>query len=257
MSDFESKDYLVRHLESPSPPMLTPELDKALEKFCSPIKEIDFHGERDAVMQQGDISISFSWTPAHLADLSEDRRGIIYHYGSIYGLMVLDNFTVTNNRTNAIVTRSDILPTNMTVAFAPHYYGKPWTSFYLGEGIVILSEPLNIPATIASLFHEAGHNHDFKVRPEIIPVAEKIESIVWEQGEQGLTRQELEEFLHYERNAWAFALKRLKPFIGDNGPFPEKPLFYVAHNYSLHTKSEAIRENLQKSPITKFLPPQK
>lgn len=247
MSDSESKDYLDRHLEpNPSQPTSS-ELEEAMKKFCSPIEEVDFTGEGEVVLKQGDVSLSFSWTPSYLYNFNEDKSRIIDYYGSIDGLAILNNFTLTNNKTNAIVTQADILPPDVTIVFDP-YHNEPWSSAYFGTAkLVLLSESPNIPATVASLFHEAGHADDFKKRPEIIPSSERFESIVWKEGTEKLTKQEAKEFLRYERNAWAFALKKLKPFIGGTGPFPKQPLLYFIHAYSLHTKSQAIRNN-QSSP---------
>lgn len=246
MSDFDSKDYLDRHLEPNPSQSISSELEDALKKFWSPIEEVDFAGGREVVLEQGDISLSLFWTPYYFSNLSEDKSKIIKYYGSIDGtdtLVILDNFTLRNNKTHAVVTQADILPSDVTIVFDP-YHERPWSSIYFSEAkLILLSEPPDVPVAVVSLFHEAGHADDFKKRPEMISSIERIGNIMRNERGEKVTKQEAEEFLRSERNAWAFALRKLKPFIGDTGPFPKQPVSYVIRSYSLHSKSLAIKYN--------------
>lgn len=245
MSDLESKDYLDRHLAPNLSQPISSELKGALEKFWSPIEEVDFTGGREVVLEQGDISLSLSWTPYYLSNLGEDKSKIIESYSALDGintLAILNNFTLRNKKTHAVVTQVGILPSDVTIVFDP-YYERPWSDcYFFTTKLILLSESPNIPGIVAALFHEAGHADACKKSPEMIPSFERIESIVWEEGSGKLTRQDAKEFLRSERDAWAFALRKLKPFIGDIGPFPKQPLSYL-RTWSLHTKSQAIRNN--------------
>lgn len=238
-STLETAAYLHRHLKPKAAE--PPKLPASKKRFHEPLGEVDFANETGFAIRQGDISIASNWTSVYRSALTSRQKEYVlddlYEHDEV---LALQNFSLLNNSTGIKISESDLITSGTGVIFDPTSdYWK--TAYHYTHDVIVLSGAPISPVVIASLFHEAGHPADFKKRPEILPTVEKVESLVWNPASKDLTIEELEFFLRYERIAWAFGLQKLKPFIGDDGPFPKSEVDDFVHNSSLQAKSEAIR----------------
>lgn len=239
--------YLKRKLEPQPPEQVSDELGAVLDRFTRPATDIgDFWRNPEVSVEQGDIKWQFSHEPLHPSKVSVDIWNRILRNGYEPDYMqILRSFVMYNNTTGFSLALPDILPKDYTVVFDAYSY-MPWTSFVSSDvKLIIVTEPLTIPFAVFSLFHEAGHVDDFKRRPGVESAMTDIGGFIWdEKNERKASKAEAATLLRAERNASAYALAHLKPFISKDSPFREEAIRYTIHHFSMHIKSEAVRNKL-------------
>lgn len=117
------------------------------------------------------------------------------------------------------------------------------------------------PRSILELLHEIGHyayrDNLRKSNPQKFEELKIASRSFMNDIDNNLrfsdNKKQLEQFcelkLEEERNAWAFALKKLKPFINEDGLFAREDVLNYIHNIALQTYSRRIG-----SKINSFVP---
>lgn len=219
------------------PARLTDQLKRELDDLTKPVREVDFSQPGEVILKKGDIEWKFSHedldveTMLALADITK--------FGYMpFGIRLIKSFSMVNTKSGARMELSDILPQDITLAFDSMPSSEPMTdAASVDNNRIILSNPLTIPKAVFVLLHEAGHFNDFKSRGY-----GKISDDT--QDSFPIGNSEAAELLGRERNASAFALTKIKPFITNDGPFTESALRYIVHHEGLRSHSKAITGKL-------------
>lgn len=114
---------------------------------------------------------------------------------------------------------------------------------------IIINGPLNSPNSLLALLHEIGHTQDMKARG--------MDHEEYTAGRSAFNElpsaEDMAHIMTTERNAWAFALKQVRPFLNENDPrFNRQTVLNVIHNYYLNSYSEKARKVLE-GQLTKDL----
>jgi len=101
------------------------------------------------------------------------------------------------------------------------------------SGTILISGDITRLETILGLLHEMGHLSD---KTEMNWFAMRR----YTQGER-ISVREAKQILRYERNAWAFAIRKIKPFLDKD---TKEQVIHFMHEDALKSHSEQIREQI-------------
>jgi hypothetical protein len=107
----------------------------------------------------------------------------------------------------------------------------------------------NSPDAVLTLLHEIGHIKDMEKRgmnANEYSIGRSIVSGI----DAKATPEEMAHILSTERNAWAFALWQIRPFLNDADPqLNKQTVLSSIHNYFLNSYSKSIADNLSSQII--------
>lgn len=232
--------YLKSHLE-PRKVGVKPEL------LYKPVAEVDYKEKGEANFNIGKLRVDFSYGPV-------DRLPIVL-YGELNlagitekTLRLINKLTIQdkNGRTLDLI---DIMPPGSKVYIDPFYDSAAYKSPVLTDNAfvdpktkrVVLLGDISVPRTILSLLHEAGHLNRL---PESMEEAgSKREKAL---STETISPSDAAFVLRMERDAWAFALRKLRPFLNKdpNSPLNKDAVLYEIHNFALKSYSNRLKEHL-------------
>ncbi|MFA6397607.1 MAG: hypothetical protein WDK96_02035 [Candidatus Paceibacterota bacterium] len=109
---------------------------------------------------------------------------------------------------------------------------------------VVFRGDLSTPIGIIIALHEIGHSNDelSKVKLKEFPTSTRSLD-----DHKYLTKEQIDIYFRSERNAWAFAIKQIKPFIKDLG-LTLDDLKTISHKWALKNHSDFAEEMLNGEP---------
>lgn len=171
------------------------------------------------------LRLSFGYQKS---DLGEDWRKLIS----------LNLETVQQKFKHSSDLLSDIQPST-SVSFKIRNFSEKGIVSTDGQEIR-LSENIITPKGLIILLHEAGHNVYEKHKEGADNNQESASSFELLFASKSSNKQKLAEFLRTERSADAYALNKLRPFIGDWG-LPKSAVLTFIHNKNLQRYSSYLR----------------
>lgn len=241
----EKRGYLESHLEK----------DKTLEKsrtepyetqqrLSEPFGAVDYMDEDEVTLKKNNLELSFSYTsltPEDIASLNPtDVKG---RKINDVDFRCLDNLIITGKDNSMAINIKEILSPSYKIIFMTHNK-KPSLGGLIDvkfKTIYIWGDFTNLE-NIISLLHEIGHSVDF----ENLNQSDKNNFI--DAYEKKLyykpTKKGLEEVLRRERNAWAFAVKKIKPMLSEDSITKEDIMNFI-HNEALSNYSGIIRKQIE------------
>lgn len=221
-------------------------IDKQLENY-------HYKKEDNVNIEKGDTSISFSY---RLADIEEKLdllipsmhlskgviRGII---NVINNIRIIENFKIENKNGDKFNVYDVVGNDYKIITFANK---KTGTSFIDDEGrIIALGEDLTTTKGILNFLHEVGHYQDFKELSveEMAKIHDSRKRVRFRKKTKKVIEGDLEIMLRTERNAWAHALKNIKPFVNDLN-IDIDDINKYSHGYCLQSYSDLIRRSFNK-----------
>ena len=227
-----------------------------------PLEKVVYDPEGEVHINKDGLKLDFRYrTPS--ADLDMDKLPInkdLPEGGSKptrpEEIRILEELSI--ERKGRTLKLSEALPPNCQIYFDPSresLIDAPSSAVdTVGRKVMIFGDLTKL-GNVASLFHEAGHLWD--VDPEKNP--EYVDTVgtsvfvldfsIYEDSpfDNLMSNQVGEVVLKSERHAWAFALKRLKPFIDNiDSPINVKVLSVIIHNRCLKSYSDLIKHALNK-----------
>jgi len=203
------------------------------------------------------LSFEYKILPSHLLikntvklhELYENDQKIIKATGfEPERFKELKSFSLKNKSSKADVF--EILPEKYQIYFCPDEKNdRVESSVFVEQKLVLITGDLSKPLTILSLFHEIGHLVDDKIMGDKDKEERHKESrIRYNKAGQPIkspddtgvykpTENDLVTILNSERNAWAFAIKKLKPFL-KNLNIDNQDLRVYIHDYALKSYSK-------------------
>ncbi len=225
----------------------------------TPLGEVTYAREGGVSVKKDGLELNFSYEslPGQLDEDTRDFLNLIPGKGSkLNDIRILRDFKLRKD--GHILDLSEILPRGSSVYFDPTREGLVDINFqtidssYLRK--IMLFGDLTRVGNIASLIHEAGHLDD--LNPDKNPqwALEVARAKIAVSGlpnffsrERVVRPREGALDLEAERNAWAFALRRLKPFFDETKDyFDNDAILQLVHRSSLKTYSDDIEKDLVK-----------
>lgn len=186
-------EYISKHLDTIDPE----QIKIANQNLARPFGKIHLLDSGKGHITQSPFTVDFSYNQ------TENEK---IHSGTVPNekLWELKNLIVKKDRVNQTLDISSLLPNGYKIYFTTGNNEKSWSSYIFEKAIVLNREP-NSPGALLDLLHEIGHSnsrHDD---------GDKFKA---EKGRlQSGDVSDLASRLLDERNAWAFALKKFKPFL--------------------------------------------
>lgn len=245
----KAKKYLDLHLQDK--PSLTPEQETALDRnLFTPLENVDYQDKGHVSVEKGDFQMSFDYElpdSDELDKIVKQLRNVNEFRGQQKTFdpsqfRKISNLSLQNSK--ATLNMSEALPKGTSV------YVNPFVKTYEsnegmfdpdGKRIIIEGDPTML-ATVAFIEHEGGH----RVNIERADDPNYLASLETARLDTYLPLMYIEDqnaarVLKDERDAWAFALKQLKPFIG-NG-IDKEALYDLIHGGKcLKTYEDRIKE---------------
>lgn len=200
-------------------------LKDAKRVLQQPLEDVQF-GERGSVnLEHGLYAIRFQYERASepLSDIekSELREATLYH---------VKELSIERKDKRAILNIDEIAR-GYSIFFCRDFDEKDVSSYVAPESkrIVLIGEPTRF-GTLLSLLHEIGHIYE-REQPKRFDYTRDTD---------------LAEKLLAERNAWAYAFKKVRPFLdeSDDNPLNKRNVLFYAKQRALSTYVESINDEL-------------
>ena len=242
----EHKEYLEKKLEPTSLPK--EELRKYFEAFNQPFQEVVFEEAGTLTIEKGDLKIDlqYEFPPKELFvkntkdifKLPREKQRLFEGMDAVPNkYRQLKKFTLENKK--AVLNITDLVP-ETKIFFRTNFDKKGKESlgnsrFDVEINSVILSNHILNSYGMAILLHEVGHASDpFTLSAEEFPRPKDPDEKIY------FTHEQLQVVLRSERNANAFMLKKIKPFMTDLEIDPaalDKFIQYQLGDYSRQIKA--------------------
>lgn len=221
----------------------------ALDKsFLQPLGEVDYSNTK-AEISIGDINLSLAFEPVDQADRDNLRldadRAKRWMLLSIENPYILNDFTLTHQNGEHTLKLRDILPDDATVIFDPSGVndGENDESSVSRKTIFLDRDPAS-PSGLVILLHEACHFMNGDVNNQALTSSLKSLNRKYDD----LSSEEAAVIIKSERDAWAFSLRKLRPFFTKDGAFTKSGFFtfmrYYLNGYGSHI-SEKITSDVE------------
>lgn len=223
----EGKDHLPRYLRVGE--------EIALNKsFLQPLGEVDY-SDTKTELNVGDIKISMTHEPVSWLTIDPDKfdsYGGHEDIGYIGKYYTLHDFTISQQNGEGKVMLREILPDDATILFDPAR--EIDESTVSGKTIILHGDPAS-PGGIVTLLHEVGHFiNDDESNQALLSSHRSLNK-----EHDDFSSEEAATIIKSERDAWAFALRKLRPLITKDGVFT-KEKFFAFMRYCLNGYSTVI-----------------
>lgn len=150
--------------------------------------------------------------------------------------------TVSNGGSKKEFSFSEELPQQWKCYYIPY---PEFIAETLGDKVVIFGD-FSKPYEVLALLHELGHVKDFEKmdKDNLQKSIEDTRQINFEEND--IQPEQAERRFKLERSAWAYALSKIRPFLGksNSGLFTVSQVREYVDNYSLGSYSRGLSERL-------------
>lgn len=213
--------------------------------LSQPYQQIEYKDADEVNIQNGPFRVSFGYERIDERGEDEALNDVFINLDKLRKVTHY-SFSRTDRKQSPIVL-NDLLPKGYKVIFKPGENKS--CALIAGYNIIMVQGDLATPVTLIDLLHEVGHAWDYEGQPD--KVAKRKYSEPYLTLNAGFaTKEDMKKVLKMERNAWAFTLKALRPFLdGKNEKEVDYPLKRAdiqscIHDYSLSTYGRLIGEQL-------------
>jgi|GEM_PF-4197396 len=215
-------------------------IKRAKEALSKPIGEVKWAESGIIKVENIPFVMEFSYVP-----ISEEIAKSIWQDPrrkniNLDTLREITTWTLTREDNGATLSLSDILPEGYRVFFSTVAQdGSSYVVMDESGGTVVLNAEITKPEMIIHLLHEAGHVHEKTDEMRFSPTNNPDVSSKVYKGDLAVK-------LLSERNAWAYALRRLKPFV-DQEPtsgfsIQKNDVLTLANNWALKSYQDSIKD---------------
>lgn len=250
-SDERTQDYIKKHLEKTTENPISSKEYIAKQKPLVDNIEYNYDGEIEA--KKNDISLNFSYSmmceysPQRLLSsaYNADRHN---RDSSSDNWRIIEEFCLTNNLTGEKLDLIKKMPSEVSMIF--RITPPRCCSFTPEEDVCVFAENPTKPGVILSVLHEIGHSWamkkiDSKTQKDYLKSQENLDNGIIISNEAWAL------ILGQERDAWAFAIKAIKPFLSkdpEKGWLTYEEVDKIVHDQALQTYSNVFRNELTRDP---------
>ena len=214
-----------------------------LNKIRKPIKKINYENSGDEEIERGKTDLSFSYTKLD-SNFGQQMFQLEVASEKLEDWRVLSSYSLCEE--NSVLDIPSLLPEGWSVLFKPDCKIDKDSANFVSKTIFLTGDPA-APATLLALLHEIGHTQILFGTKDAI--SEKYGEQNWaSEGDAGKLK-DLANHLRNERDSWAFALAKLKPFIGkseENNSFINiSQVKNFIHNHCLRSYTQEAREEIE------------
>ncbi len=247
----EAPKYIDKKIEPPNSEEEQERVDALINRIETPLFQPEYKDSGEISFEKDGLAFSFAYSslPQHLLNLDiKDFRKLKKDEYKLVGAMNfkpenfrrVETFLVTTPNETLDVFKATLPNTNIYIntnmgklnSLQPAFFYSPINS------VILNINPFSIGAIVV-LFHEIGHQHDPSERRDIVFIPKHPGDNVRETDEYLTVK------LESERNAWAFALKKLKHILPALN-LTESELNDIIHKFALHSYSKETREIREK-----------
>ena len=191
--------YLEKH-DEPTDPR---KLETALRNLSEPIGRVEYSSDDEVNIKSDSFNLGYKYYQISDIDL-DTLSDLNIQTEDIKGIKNL-HFGKANN--SASINFNEIIPEGYRVYMVSGHKSQ-WSDFVsIKDKIIVLNGDIRIPETILALLHEIGHIHADPKKQEDSFAPEP------NQDRRTINADDLARKLLNERDAWAYALKKIKPFF--------------------------------------------
>ncbi|MFH1225927.1 MAG: hypothetical protein V1684_01405 [bacterium] len=244
----EGKPYFETKLENM---IATPKDEQSFLEFRDPLfnweKHPNMSPEGKLEIKEDNFQVNFEWGESK--DINAIRQPGVKNAKSQWA--TLKNFSISTNEGGLNI--NDLIPDEWAIIFKrdPYRWGVGGDT-KLEEKTIIMSYDITTPEGIIVLCHEAGHANIFEKmteeeRKSYLKDREKFQtSFSYKLGP--ISNKVVDNIVKNERNAWAYAMRKLKPLLKSSIIKQDDIKNYI-HHESLKTYSDATRSLIENGLI--------
>jgi hypothetical protein len=250
-TDAKSRDYLKRHLEdTTSHPASSTEYVASQKPL---VDNIEYPEEGTIEARKGNLSLNLTYemltadSPQRLLDAAFDQDRDISD-SSVSNWRIVDQFSLADNSCGKKLELMDVVPPEIRVILRttpPSGY-----SFKPEINVCVFAENSTKPGAILLLLHEIGHSWairklDPEARENFLQSKRDLEDGIL------ISNEAWAQILEQERDAWAFAIKAIWPFLADEdsgGWLTRAEVRKIVNDQALQTYSNVFRNELTRDP---------
>lgn len=237
------ESYLDRNLEKSN--MSAEGEANAYTALLRPFGRVEYK-EKDSVdLEDNNFRLTFSYSPLEvnaLPGVNQEflKKGLL----DPKELRILEGLSLINKKNGGTLDLREILPPGYRVIFIPKGNAPLGGNADVESKTIYVWGDLTKPKNVLNLLHEIGHGFDY----ERLTESDKKDFLgaykaYGGEGGRNPDKKTLEKVLRSERNAWAFALKKIKPLF-DNSSVKKKDILSFIHNNALSNHSAVIRQRI-------------
>lgn len=222
-------EYLEKYQQEP----IDAETQRRIDELNTPWVEVEYRDGGKVETARGNLNLAFEYVavPKDISTTFTEKGRSDDDYFELINLEIQD--------VNSGVRRNvqDVLPSDFKVYFSLSQKGDETCYVYIeGKRVVLHGDPAS-PRIFLALFHEIGHIYEQRNEKTFAP-------------EQYVNRKSVDvtdvaKKVHSERDAWAFALKYLRPLLtrtpDDQGALLADDALAFAKNVALHSYSQGAQ----------------
>ena len=238
--------YIERRLEHKPP---QPIVELALKKLETPLKKVQYKKEGTMKIITEEFRLEFSYR--QVSPESDLNNMIKMDYESFYNAImieskltewrVLTDFRITDKSGNVVFDIKQELP-GYIIFFHIIDEEQKQSSANPEAKYIIIRGDISTPATILGLLHEIGHCKEYEESDEFEKrTFDRYHKALRIGG--SLSAETLAKVLKRERDAWAYALRKIRPILGRT--ITKDDVLTYIHGYALLSYSEAIRRKIE------------
>lgn len=216
-------------------------LQQALESLSKPIGKIEYSKSGNIKIENQPFVLEFSYAKVSRGVAESFEKHPRYKEPDPDTLLELLSWKLTRTDRNVSLTLDYIIPDNYKIYFSPTT--QDWSSYVkIGDKDtrIVLSGDITTPIIILELLHEAGHIHEKTDDPRFIKTKPEETSTIY--------TNDLADKLLSERNAWAFAIKKIKPFLDKDESkgfvIKKDDVLTVAKDWALESYLTSIKSDI-------------
>lgn len=222
-------EYLEKYRQEP----IDPETQRRIDGLHTPWTEVEYQSSGKVEATRSNLNLAFEYVavPKDISTTFTEKGRSDDDY------FELTNLEIQDLNSGAKRSVQDVLPSDFKVYFSLSEKGEETCYVYIeGKRVVLHGDPAS-PRIFLALFHEIGHIYEQRNDKTFAP-------------EQYINRKSVDvtdvaKKVHSERDAWAFALKYLRPLLtrtpDDQGALLADDALAFAKNVALHSYSQGAQ----------------
>jgi len=247
-------EYLEKKME-PEKLSENAHFDQVMEKLKKPFQEISYPEEGEVIIEKGDLEIEIAFQPAeHLVEkdgkMDFELNRVLHKPGT---WKMIEKIVIRNRNSGAELHLLDILPEGYRIVWDSDIDSdknkEPIQTADFEKKICLSRGDLAQPRIILGLLHEIGHCLDCENMEEFFDRNQYgRDHVLFEEyrddSNQKMPAASLERMLRAERNAWSFALRKIRPFF-DEETFNKRDVLAYIHGRTLASYSQGMRKKMK------------
>lgn len=225
--------YIDRHLE---PPIQEEQAVEFAHRIGEPLEHVSYKDAGEVELRADHVVAYYEYRPATFVPAKKNSRE---PHGSPEDWRELSELVLLNEKSGDAIELSGLYPEEYDTAF--RVTDERWEDSYHDHAArtVVVGSSLLAPVQFALLLHEVGHAVDKVANPYLY---DNLARVMWQLERGDPVAQSI--VLMKERNAWAFALNTMRPFLSSDpkSAFNSVGIKKFIHRACLQTYSNEIRK---------------